>query len=124
MSKDNKKLGETGEKLAEAYLVSRGYRILERNWRYSRSELDLIAMQGGILIFVEVKTKNSDAVRPPEANVTRAKQRRIVDAANRYMEAVGYDGEIRFDVVSIVMHGNAGHTLTHFPDAFFPGMHP
>lgn len=119
---DKRKLGEKGEKLAEAYLVSRHYRILERNWRYSRSELDLIAMHGGILVFIEVKTKSSDRVRPPEANVTRTKQRRIVDAANRYMEELDYDGEIRFDVISIVLHGNAGHTLKHFPDAFFPGL--
>ena len=118
--KDNTKLGKKGESLAEAYLVSEKYRIVAKNWRYSRSELDLVAMLEGILIFVEVKTKSSDGVRPPEANVNRAKQRRIIDAANRYMEEVGYDGEIRFDVISIVMHGNAGHTIKHFRDAFFP----
>jgi putative endonuclease len=119
---DRQKLGRIGENLAVEYLKVKKYQILERNWRYSRSEIDIITKFEGKLIFVEVKTKRTDEYLPPESTVGRIKKRRIIDAANRYMEQINYQDEIRFDIVSILVHGKSGHTITHFEDAFFPGM--
>jgi putative endonuclease len=119
---DRQKLGKKGEDLAVDFLRKKKYEILDRNWRYSRSELDIIAKFDSKLVFVEVKAKRSDAYLPPEMNVGPQKRRTIIDAANRYMEAFNYEGEIRFDIISVLIHGKAGHTVTHFEDAFFPGM--
>lgn len=60
----NLETGRQGEQIAENYLVTQGYKILEKNWRYSRSEIDLIAMQNQILVFIEVKTRSYDFLEP------------------------------------------------------------
>lgn len=119
---ERQKLGRKGEDLAVDFLKKKKYQILERNWRYSRSELDIITKFEGKLVFVEVKTKRSDDYLPPESTVGRLKKTRIIDAANRYMDLIHYQEEIRFDIVSILVHGNKSHTITHIEDAFFPGM--
>ncbi len=59
-------MGRKGEDLAAEYLSSKGYRILERNWRWSRAEADIIAMDGEVLVFVEVKTRTSDYFGSPD----------------------------------------------------------
>lgn len=115
-------LGKRGEDLAAEYLQNKGYKILDRNWRFERTELDIIAEWEGRLIFIEVKTKKTDVILAPEVSVGPSKRRNIVDTANRYMEYVEYFHEIRFDIISIQIHSNASHTIKHLEDAFFPGM--
>lgn len=115
-------LGKTGETLARRYLEGQGYRILEANWRYRRSEIDLIAMDGPILVFVEVKTRGTDVFGKPEEFVTARKEKLMVDAAIAYMESIGHDWELRFDIISILYRSETDYQLEHFPDAFFPGL--
>lgn len=115
-------LGRTGETLARRYLEGQGYRILEANWRYRRSEIDLIAMDGPILVFVEVKTRGTDVFGKPEEFVTARKEKLMVDAAIAYMESIGHDWELRFDIISILYRSETDYQLEHFPDAFFPGL--
>src|SRR2546427_11803979 len=78
-------LGKEGERVAAQFLEARGYRILERNYRTRRGEIDLIAEDGRILVFVEVKVRLDDRFGGPAAAITRAKQARIARLAQQYL---------------------------------------
>ncbi len=121
MAKHNE-VGQAGELAARNLLENKGYAILEANWRFHRAEVDLIAKDGKILVFVEVKTRSSDAFGKPEAFVDARKQRFLTEAASAYMEQIGHDWEIRFDVVSVLAIPGREVLLEHFEDAFFPGL--
>lgn len=114
--------GLRGESLALAYLEEKGYEILEMNWRYSRAEVDLIARLGEQLIFVEVKTRESYRHGYPEDDVQVKKQQLLSDAAAAYMEDCDHDGEIRFDIISIILPPQGEPDIRHIEDAFFPGL--
>ena len=111
-------LGNRGESLAEKYLFEIGYQILERNWRFSRAEVDIIAKDGEILVFVEVKTRSSEVFGKPEESISPKKEALLKDAAAVYMEQIGHEWEIRFDIISILIKGD-GYSFNHFEDAFF-----
>ncbi|MEM0995383.1 MAG: YraN family protein [Bacteroidota bacterium] len=119
MSK-NKKIGEKGEQLAVDFLEKKGYQILEQNWRFSRAEVDIIAMDGEILVFLEVKTRSYTYFGEPEAFVTEKKEQFMIDAAHVYMEKINHEWEIRFDIIGIVLHQDQQADIRHFEDAFFP----
>jgi putative endonuclease len=115
-----KETGNQGEQIAVDYLATKGYRILARNWRFSRAEIDIIAMHGDILVFVEVKTRSSTYFGEPEAFVSARQEELLVDAANVYMRQIGHDWEIRFDIIGIVLLETGHSDVRHFEDAFFP----
>lgn len=115
-------LGKTGEKLALHHLADKGLRILETNWRYSHAEIDIIAMDGPILVFVEVKTRSTAVFGAPELSVTSRKQQLLTDAAHAYIDVIDHDWEVRFDVVSIVYRNNEDYQIDHLKDAFFLGL--
>ena len=112
--------GKHGEALALEHLEQHGYHILERNWRYGRAEIDLIAYLNARLIFVEVKTRSSSSFGYPEDFVTDAKQKLMELAATQYIELMNHKGEIRFDIVSILFNDKNTHTINHIEDAFWP----
>ena len=113
--------GESGERIACNYLKRRAYIVLERNWRYSRAEIDIIAKKGDLLVFVEVKTRTSTFFGKPESFVNKRKKALIVDAANTYMYKRQYCGEFRFDIIAILMKNQRDYAIKHLKDAFFPG---
>ena len=117
---DHNDLGRRGEQLARQFLEEKGYRILEENWRVSRAEVDLIAMDGDVLVFVEVKSRSNISLGPPEAFVTAKKKRMLARAASVYMEEIDHQWEIRFDIVAIIFASQKPE-LRHYADAFFPG---
>ena len=92
-----------GGKKELEYLAGCGYRILERNFYSRAGEIDLVAAEGGYLVFIEVKYRSTDAFGYPEEAVTLKKQRTIVGTARYYMLKNGYPPETpcRFDVVAI-----------------------
>jgi len=96
--------------------------LITRNWRYKRAEVDIIAKENGILVFIEVKTRESIAFGPVESMVSRRKQRLLIDAAMAYMRSINYDWEIRFDIIAIHGVPDKSHEIVHFRDAFFPGL--
>ncbi|GMQ80681.1 MAG: YraN family protein [Rhodothermia bacterium] len=108
-----KKVGQEGEALAAAYLEQKGYRILERNYRFQRAEVDLICFQpaskyedGGELVFVEVKTRTSHAYGVPETAVDTSKQKNLKRAARSYLHEHRMEGALcRFDVLAITRIG-------------------
>jgi len=114
-----KERGDKGEDLAEEYLRTNGYTILERNWRWSRAEADIIAKEGDILVFIEVKTRTYPYLGQPEDFVNERKLLMLNDLANRYMESIGYDWEIRFDLIAIILHEPFGHEIKHLKDAWY-----
>lgn len=119
MSK-KKETGEKGEQLATDFLKSKGYHILERNWRFSRAEIDIIAMHSDVLVFVEVKTRSYTSFGEPEAFVTTKKEELMIDAAHVYMAKIQHEWEIRFDIIGIVLPEIGNPSIKHFEDAFFP----
>ena len=117
MGKHNE-TGFRGERLAEEYLCSKGFRILHRNWRSSHRELDLIALEGEELVFVEIKTRGGTAYGFPEEAVSPAKQAHLRAAAEDFLERHPEYRTARFDVVSILLQGGHLKELLHLRDAF------
>jgi len=103
-SDTRRKLGDAGEDLAAAALKKQGYKILERNYTTPLGEIDLIARQGGELVFIEVKTRKSLRFGEPQDAVTPAKQARLQRLADYYLQRQRLgEVEVRFDVVGITM---------------------
>lgn len=102
MVKRGRELGGRGEEAAKAYLQALGYRILLENYTTPAGEVDLIAQDGEVLVFIEVKARSSARYGPPEAAVTPWKQRQIVRAAELYLAKAGLkEAACRFDVVAV-----------------------
>lgn len=108
MSDSGKALGKQGEMLAAAFLERAGYTILARNYRSRLGELDLVAEEGGAVVFVEVKTRRDGAAVGPFEAVTAAKRRQMAKVALDYLVRQG-QGErpARFDVVAVTFVGDA-----------------
>jgi putative endonuclease len=109
--------GRRGEDLAAAWYLSRGYEVLDRNWRVPGGELDIVAATSGVLVFCEVKARSSDRFGTPAEAVGPVKQRRLRELALRYL-AAWPDGRprpsrIRFDVAAV-----SGDTLEMIEAAF------
>ncbi len=118
--KDTRKMtGAEGELAAAGFLRKQGYAILEKNFRTRSGEIDLIAEDKGTLVFVEVKTRRSDAYGCAEEAVDGRKQHRIIEAARYYLHRYNYaDRDCRFDVVGIEWDGSKGGRITHIRNAF------
>ena len=95
-------LGNKGEDLAAEMLAEKGYVIISANWRDKHKEIDIIAMDGDTLVFVEVKTRSEDFWGNPEEFITRKKQKLLINAAEAYIAETGFTGNSRFDVVSVL----------------------
>jgi putative endonuclease len=87
--------------LAARHLAGKGYEIVTRNWRCEAGELDLVARDGEGLACVEVRTRRGTAMGSPEASITPAKQARLVDLAEAYVQAYDWPGDYRIDVIAI-----------------------
>jgi putative endonuclease len=111
-------VGRAGEEAAVRHLERMGYRIVERNYRCRFGEIDLIAQDGGVLVFIEVKTRRSRAFGPAALAVTRDKQRRLIKASQAYLSRKGgAQGVCRYDVVTIQIEAGVSH-IEVIRDAF------
>jgi putative endonuclease len=114
-------LGNAGEAAAERWLRRAGFTIVARGFRARCGEIDLIAREGALVVFVEVKTRTNDAFGRPAEAVTAQKRGRIARVASVFLARAGWeDRACRFDVVEVVPVG-ARWRVTHIPDAFRPG---
>ena len=116
MSKNNE-LGQEGEQLAADYLKKKGWLIREMNYRFSRSEIDLIASKNDLLIFVEVKARSNIRFGLPEQFVDAKKAENIIKGADHYILETDWKGNIRFDIISIIKKTSI--ELEHIEDAFY-----
>lgn len=112
-------LGRLGEEIATNYLLEKGYRILERNWRSGHKEIDIIALYDTTLVVVEVKTRKSNDYGEPDIAVGRDKQLMLIRAADSYVRYKRLDVDVRFDIVSIVF-SDGEPEIEHIEDAFIP----
>ena len=105
--------------MAAKYLTKIGYRILQRNARLGRYEIDIIALDGDTTAFIEVKTRESGDPVAPEENVHHDKQRRIITAARNYISKED-DTEMyyQFDIVAVIIPEKGRPEFTVFKDAF------
>ena len=120
-------LGDRGERLAARHLRRQGMRIVARQHRSRLGEIDLIAADAGCVVFVEVKTRRSDAAGRPEEAVTPAKQRQLTRLALEYLKRRGWLARrsARFDIVAITWpEGRSQPEIVHYRNAFEPtGVH-
>lgn len=116
---NNKILGAFGEELACDYLSRCGYKILERNFSCKAGELDIIALQGEIVAFVEVKTRSSERYGLPSEAVSAGKQKKIVRTALYYLQNKKLlEYMCRFDVIEIIVDEENKHQINLIKDAF------
>ena len=116
---ENQDLGKLGEEFAVHFLVSKGFKILAKNWRFRKDEIDIIAKKDNYLVIVEVKTRSTSFFGEPFTAVTKKKQDFLIRAANAYIEENNIELECRFDIVSIVFVDKK-HRIEHIEDAFYP----
>lgn len=116
-----KKLGDLGEEIAQKFLEAKGFRIIEKNYRFERAETDLIVIdeKNKMLAFVEVKTRRNKKFGEPEESVHFYKQEQLLKSSNGFlMNNTEYeDWEKRFDVISILIEGDK-QTIKHIENAF------
>ncbi|MDO9152479.1 MAG: YraN family protein [Paludibacter sp.] len=116
---DHNDLGNEGELRAQAYLREKGYKILKTNWVSGKLELDIVAEKDNILVIVEVKTRSTDTFEHPEEAITLKKIRNLVNAAHDYIFKFDWQGDTRFDVISVIPKGQI-FRIDHIEDAFMP----
>ena len=116
---EHNELGKEGEVMAQKYLIEKGYSILATNWRFSKDEIDIIALKDNCVVIVEVKTRFSNVFGEPEEFVSNKKQSFLIRAANVYIEKNKIKEEVRFDIVSVLYDETRWH-VTHIEDAFYP----
>jgi putative endonuclease len=110
-------LGKKGEQLAVNYLIGKGYKIVERNWRFQKAEIDIIARKAETLISVEVKTRSTKNFGNPQDFVNPKKIKLMVLAMNEYILNKDLDIELRFDIIAITKD-KSSFDIEHFKDAF------
>ena len=116
MAKHND-LGELGEALAVEFLQKNNFKVIERNWRYKKAEVDIIAQKNNVLAIVEVKTRSSNYFGNPQDFVNQKKIKLLVEAVNEYVISKNLDVDVRFDIIAITKNNNH-FDIEHLEDAF------
>ncbi len=111
-------LGKAGEQEAVNHLLQKGYTILERNYRFNKAEVDIIAQKGDILAIIEVKTRSTTDFGNPQDFVKPKQIQHLVKAVNEYITENNLDVEVRFDIIAIVKDKNS-FKIEHLEDAFY-----
>ncbi len=123
MTKERQQLGRSGEDLALAFLVQKGYEPVARNYRFRGGELDLVMRDGDTLVFIEVRTKHAVDHGTPLETVDFKKRRQIERTARYFLarEKIADDVCCRFDVIGIVMTAGRPPLIEHITNAFMTG---
>jgi putative endonuclease len=116
---EHNELGIMGEKIAQKFLLKKGYKIVATNWRYLKDEIDIIAFHDKYIVIVEVKTRSTNAFGEPEEAVSKKKRKFLVRAADAYIQQKNIENEARFDIISVIVEGNKWE-IAHIEDAFYP----
>ncbi len=115
---EHNELGKKGEELAIDFLIKKGYTIRDKNYRYLKAEVDIIAQKEDILVAVEVKTRSSREFGLPQDFVNQKKIKLLVMATDHYVISKDLDVNVRFDIIAIV-HKNNTFEIEHIEDAFY-----
>lgn len=111
---DRKETGNKGEEMAVLFLKKIGFQIIALNWRYKKLDVDIIAYDKDILVFVEVKVRSSGGFASPNELINKEKQNRLFRAAQAYLRQSGHQGQLRFDVITFI-----NNKLEYIKDAFW-----
>jgi len=111
-------LGKKGEQLAVDFLLKNGYNIVERNYRFQKAEVDIIAQKKDILAIIEVKTRSTTDFGNPQDFVKPKQIQRLVKAVDEYVTVNDLDVEVRFDIVAIVKE-KKDFNIEHLENAFY-----
>lgn len=109
-------LGKWGEDMAIAQLEQEGFTIVERDWKSGRRDIDIIALDGDTMVFVEVKTRRNRLFGEPEEAIDWHKQQNLILAINHYVKQKRIRQEIRFDVVSVIGIPGTTPEINHIKD--------
>jgi len=115
---EHNRLGEKGEQFAVTFLIKKNYKILERNYRFEKAEVDIIALKNNTLVIVEVKTRSSTEFGNPQDFVKPKQIKNLVKAVNEYVKENNLDVEVRFDIIALV-NKNESFEIEHLEDAFY-----
>ena len=115
---EHNETGRWGERVACNFLVGKGYAIKETNWRMTPYEIDIVAMKGNRIVFVEVKTRSDDFLDPTDA-VDKRKMANMTRAANAFVNHYDIPHEVQFDIITIT-GDQENYKIEHYPDAFYP----
>lgn len=110
--------GNLAEQFAADFLEKKGYKILVKNFRYQKAEIDIIASFENLIIIVEVKARGSDIFMEPQEAVTKKKIKSLVMAADFFMKDRNLDQEVRFDIIAVLPDERKKLQITHLEDAF------
>jgi putative endonuclease len=110
-------LGKKGEDLAVSYLIKHGYKIVARNFRYQKAEVDIIARKEDILAIVEVKTRSTPEFGNPQDFVKGKQIQNLVKAVDYFVTEHQLEVDVRFDIIGIIKN-SSGTTIEHLENAF------
>ena len=115
----NQQIGNNGENVAAAYLLQKGYTVIERNWRFKHCEIDIIAFKENKLHFVEVKTRTTKKFGNPEESVSEKKMNTLKKGAEEYLFKHQQWQQIQFDVIAVKMNKEQVEEIFLIEDVFF-----
>lgn len=115
---DHNEFGKIAEELAADFLVNAHYKILARNFRYLKAEIDIIAETDDYIVIVEVKARHTDAFLEPQESVNKKKIKLLISAANYFIEENNINKEVRFDIISVLPNQQKTLEIHHIIDAF------
>jgi putative endonuclease len=119
LNKNKKDVGKEGEEIAVQFLAKKGFKILEKNYHYGHGEIDIIADDNGVLVFVEVKTRLNLEYGEPEYAINKKKIQQIKKMAELYLfDKEKEEADCRFDVVAIILENKVEPKITHYENAF------
>ena len=110
--------GKLAEELAEQFLVEKNYKILTKNFRFQKAEVDIITEFDGKIVVIEVKARGTDIFMEPHEAVTKKKIKSIVSATDEYLKSLNIDKEVRFDIISVLPDETGKLKISHLEDAF------
>ncbi|GAA4164235.1 YraN family protein [Chryseobacterium ginsenosidimutans] len=111
-------LGKKAEDLAAEFLLKNGYKILVRNFRYQKAEIDIITEKDSLIVVIEVKARSTDAFNLPQEAVNKRKIKLLVSAADHYLEEFNKNLEVRFDIISVLPDEKGNLVIEHIINAF------
>lgn len=116
----NKDIGSFGEALAKDYLISKGYKILNMNFRNKFGEIDIICKNNNLLIFCEIKSRYSNSFGSPIESITCYKQKQIIKLSELYLISKKYyNFNVRYDIIEVIFNTiTSSHIINHVQDAF------
>ena len=115
---EHNEFGNLAENLAADFLIQKNYKILIRNFRYQRAEVDIIAEFEDLIVVIEVKARSYNALIEPQEAVTKKKIKAILLCSDFFMKENQIDKEVRFDIITVVPNESGKLEINHIEDAF------